>query len=547
MSVWLEVRFFVSKCLLLLAHGIAALFRAQAHAKHPVTEPRMANQTVSTEVYALAPANEVFALEPGFSHHTLKQLPASEEYVWPMNVAKGLLKVGLEISLDTTAQWTSRSQLRRLFTPLPLPQSAKLHLSDETFARLRVQGPNPTWLRASESIEQLHQEGLSRNVDTTTWNAIPLYVVNYHALLQGIPTHDNQYLAPCIAIFTTDAQGSLRPLGIQLARADGTSWWQVPSAAPSWELAKLFFQSADMLVHEAVSHYLWTHVYGEKIVLATLRHLPESHPVRRLLAPHVHGTLRANYNSGRRLIGRGGLFDTCFGAGWHGTAELLRRGEALWRFDQMVLPKQLAGRGVLSNTVGAIADYPYRDDASALWNIVQLYVENYTHCFFPDEHLAPDPALTAWSLELQGHGFPAQPTRSSLNEVLAAALFNVVQHTFVNALQFDMFGCPLLFPATMRVPVPNDTDEVTEQTLIDALPTVSQTLEATRATYGFSIQYNTLGDDLVEFHAGPAQTAAATFVRELAELGERMEAADNRRDLAYAISHPRKISNSINA
>lgn len=543
MSFWIEARFLLSKCILLLAHGLATLLQKYAHAKRPTTLPHANDEYAGVSDYALAPANEVFELEPGFSHQTLKTLPANEEYVWPMTLAKGLVKVGLEVALPTQARWSDRPTLRRLFAFLPQPQSARLQLNDDTFARLRVQGPNPAWLRKYDSIEQLHQEGLSATVDSSAWRDQPLYVVNYHKLLTGLPTREGQHLAPCIAIFTLGSHGELMPVGIQLARPDGSTWWQAPSAAASWELAKLFFQSADMLVHEAVSHYLWTHVYGEKIVLATLRHLPEPHPIRRLLTPHFHGTLRANYNSGRRLIGRGGLFDVCFAAGWRGTAELLQRGEAIWHFDQMLLPKQVGDRDVEQ-----IADYPYRDDGLRLWEAVSRYVSNYTRHFFDtDDLVATDVSLRHWSEELKSHGFGVAATRASLNQVLTAAIFNVIQHTFVNALQFDMFACPLLFPATMRVPVPNSAAEVTEQTLVEALPTVAQTLEAVRATFAFSIQYNVLGDDLAAFHTGPAQAAAETFVRELAELAEKIEARDGERSLAYEISHPRRISNSINA
>lgn len=543
MSWRIELRFMLSKCVLLLAHLLAALLQKFAHAKRPHSPMMAGRDQPDVSALALAPASEVFALEPGFPHHTLKSLPASEEYVWPMNLTKALVKLGLEISLATPERWTEREAVRDLFSPIPPPRAASLRLSDDIFVRLRLQGPNPAWIRRCDNIEQLHGDGLCRSVNTAQWNDGPLYVVNYHKLLADLPSKPGQYVSPCIAIFTLNNHGSLDPVGIQLTRSDRTTWWQEPSATPAWELAKLFFQSADMLVHEAVSHFLWTHIYGEKIALATLRHLPESHPIRRLISPHLHGTLRANYNSGRRLIGRGGLFDTCFAAGWEGTAVLLQRGVELWRYDQMLLPKQIAER-----QVDDISDYPYRDDGLELWQIVERYVSNYTHLFFDTEKsLLSDQALHHWSRELRSHGFEEATTLSSLNRLLTAALFNVVQHTFVNALQFDMFACPLLFPSTMHVPVPREASEVTEQTLLAAMPTVAQTLEATRATFAFSIQYNVLGDDLVAFHQGPGRVAAETFVRELAAFAEHAERRDDARQIPYLASHPRRISNSINA
>ncbi len=49
-----------------------------------------------------------------------------------------------------------------------------------------------------------------------------------------------------------------------------------------WLLAKMWVRSADFHCHQLASHYLRTHMLGELCCVATLRQLPERHPLHQV-------------------------------------------------------------------------------------------------------------------------------------------------------------------------------------------------------------------------------------------------------------------------
>lgn len=483
---------------------------------------RAARAAGRVATHALVPVGTKYALTDTFDHLALAELPAAQRYPARFAVPKRLLAAALSVDLRTGAP-PSRPDTGGW---LGVPRAAALGWDgDAAFAPLRVQGPNPAWIRraAGPSAPPLpHDPGR-------------VYAVDYLELLRDLPTRPGRFLAPCAAVFADE--GGLRALGVWIDTPQGRRW--VPAdASARWARARRYFHSAELHVHEAVSHFLWTHVVGEKVWVATLRRLDEAHPVRRLLAPHFEATLQANENSGRLLIGPGGFFERCFSAGWTGIAELLRRGDRAWRYERTVLPRDLAERGVLE-----LSACPYRDDALPLWEALARYTAGVVAAWYADDGaIAADPELAAWSAELHGwlgdRGFPRVAGRDVLAEVLTAALFNVVQHTFVNALQYEAYGAPGAWPASLSAPF--DADE-------DGLPVGVEATDAVRATFGFSIQYNTLGDGLLGWHGPRTVAHARALVAELARLDEAVAAREGARPWPYGIARPARISNSINA
>jgi hypothetical protein len=74
-----------------------------------------------------------------------------------------------------------------------------------------------------------------------------------------------------------------------------------------------------------------------------------------------------------------------------------------------------------------------------------------------------------------------------------------------------------------------------------------EAVDAVRATYGFSIQYNSLGDGLLEWHDAKTVEAAQQLLNDLQRIQREIAAREASRPWPYRIALPANVSNSINA
>jgi hypothetical protein len=495
MSWTLWWKFLGVSLLLRLAAAWAGLFRA-----------RLRGTSLGRGDYTQTAASQRFGFQGPFDYDTVLELPRAERYPWRIGVPKALVVAALSVPMPEARgrRLRSLSEVDGLYVLLGRPRLRSLpYDSDEVFARLRLQGPNPLWIR---------REG-------------PGYAVDYRALLAGLPPQPGRWLAPCVARF----DAVMAPTEIEL-EVEGRPERFSPGDGLHWTLAKRFFQAADLFVHEAVSHLAWTHLHAEAVILDAARTLSAGHPLRRLLGPSFGFTLQANSNSGRVLLGRGGVFDRVCSAGWEGTAIVMARAEKLWRFSRMIPALDAQERGM-----DELEDYPWRDDATLLWEVVHDRARQAVAA------LPWDPELVAFLAALHARfgdrGWPSAQDQDhhTLATVTAALQFLTVRHTLVNAQQYDMFGYPPAWPTTVAVPPPRRDQALEPDVLTEALPDLGQILDTLRATYAFSIQFNRLG-------AGdPAlQRALQAVDRELAR-------RDRARPWPYQVARPARVSGSINA
>lgn len=506
MPLSLRLRFALVCVLLRLARAWAGAVRGQ-----------LRGRAFGGSTYRVWMASQEFGFDGPFDYPTVAEQPPEEAYPLLLKVSKTLVLLALRVPLpEAGARWPDLAALDRAVAGLGVP--AIVHrlgsptdartapwpeLPDPAFLRLRRDGPHAHWVR--------------RDPDGG-------WIVDYREILAGVPVAAGRHLEPAALHWGEDGPA------IHLRGA-----WVRPG--PGWADAKRLFHLAEIHVHEAVSHLLWTHLYAEQVIIAVVTHLPAGHPIREVLAPHFAYTLQANQNSGGVLLGHGGVFDRLFSSGWPGAAALMARGDKAWRYARMVPRRDALDRGVL-DVDGRILlpDYPGLEDALLVWDVVQAHVDRHVARTPSGATEEPDAAALAWAAALHAvwgdRGWPACTDRETLVELVSACAFLTVRHTLVNAQQYPMYGYPPLWQATM----PTGPAGGPPERPLDQLPTVVQTLDTLRATFAFSIQYNRI-------------TAAAdpAFAAGLAAASATIAARNRARPVPYGIADPPNISASLNA
>uniref|UniRef100_A0A3B5A0L5 Si:dkey-17e16.9 n=1 Tax=Stegastes partitus TaxID=144197 RepID=A0A3B5A0L5_9TELE len=151
----------------------------------------------------------------------------------------------------------------------------------------------------------------------------------------------------------------------------------LPSNSKSdWLLAKVFVRNADALCHQLVVHLQNTHLLSEVFPMATLRNLPQIHPLHKMLIPHLPHTLHINIFGRAQLYGPGRILDNV-----NGLIELMRRGLSQTTDASFCIPEKIAARGLES-----IPNFYYRDDALRLWRIISSFIKAMVAFYYQSDH-----------------------------------------------------------------------------------------------------------------------------------------------------------------
>lgn len=346
---------------------------------------------------------------------------------------------------------------------------------DAEFARQRVAGVNPRLIRRFDAIPDNFPvtdalvEGLLDPGETlaSAMARKGLYWCNY-AILEGLSVKPGRYLAHPMALFYVNAQGQLRPIAIQLFQDPAEGPIFTPKDDPGlWLAVKTYTQSADAQVHEVVEHLLNTHLVMELFAVALRRTLPRGHPVYKLLEPHLTYTIAVNSSARTQLLAPDGPIDRTMAIGAKGAFELMARAwRDQWRLLDHDVPEDLRRRGV--DDPQALPDYPWRDDALRLWDIIGRYVARMVDFFYADDaEVAADRELARFHAELRSARGAALSDLEggergfTTREGLAACLRRVVYtasagHAAVNNGQYDYFGFIPNVPGALYRPPPRD-------------------------------------------------------------------------------------------
>ncbi|KAM9451388.1 polyunsaturated fatty acid lipoxygenase ALOX15B isoform 2-T3 [Clarias gariepinus] len=252
-------------------------------------------------------------------------------------------------------------------------------------------------------------------------------------------------------------------------------------SATDWLLAKIWVRNADFQVHQLLSHFLRTHLLGEVCCIATLRKLPEIHPLHQLLMPHIKNSLQINIQARGSLLAANGVFDKAIGSGLKALPLLLARGTDQLRYTSLCVPDDLKERGL-----DKLPNCYYAQDALRVWNALHRFVGGWVKLYYnDDQEVQRDSELQSWIQEIHIEGFrgfthtgfpQTFQTTAELTKYITMVIFaSSALHSAVNFSQIDfnlwMPNCP---PAMSRPP-PQVKGSVTEEDLLSFLPDVNST------------------------------------------------------------------------
>lgn len=382
--------------------------------------------------------------------------------------------------------------------------------TDAAWARLFVQGPLAGHLR---------REGEDYVLDCTG--------------LRGLTPHPGLVPLGCKGAVRDTAAGMV-PAWVELE--DGRV---VRPGDADWERARLVFACAMqtwtvIVAHLVHVHYLTTGAYAAAAQLA----LPWAHPVRRLLEPHIAGTLLVNWRANHNLLGPTGAVQSAYTYPYEELLVLIGRGVAAFDPTLYDLPDSLRARG-LDELVEA-GRYPSAEDALLTWGAFQRYVRRYVGVYYTsDAQVAGDAAIQAFAAALGR--LTVHPPRLDGVDALCAALTRhlhvaSVVHKQVGGMAWDFMTLPWFMPHRLR-------DAATVEEMLPFREESEANLIAKWSTTPTSWP---LCRDWTAWALDDAGAAAMRALQDdLRAAGAEIAARNARRPVPHPYLHPERLESSV--
>jgi|GEM_PF-3833275 arachidonate 15-lipoxygenase len=430
----------------------------------------------------------------------------------------------------------------KVFQIVPKPDiSNQLFQSDPIkedliFAYLQVGGANPVVIerfKGNDNRLPINQEQYSAisilfgspDSFNQALSEGRLYVSDY-TLLNGLvngnyvdeDTNTQKYTFAPVALFAVPPKNSksrsLFPVAISFPQTTISQKWELftplakHTTREAWLTARSIVLAADATYQALISHLGRSHLVVEPFVVPTYN-LPVNHPVRRLLLPHLEGTLFINHGAHTLLVAPKQTVDSLLGSSIGADQAFAAKAAQsyLFNFNQISFPEILANRGVKDTT--DLPVYPYRDDGLLIWNAIEKWVQNYLEINYKDDsHVLNDADLQGWASTLasfeQGRlqnfgdkngnfGDPSDQriqTRSYLVKVLSTVIFIAsAHHAAVNYPQGELMSYTPAYPFARYLPSPTTNKDT--RSFVDGLPPLSQAINQINLLYLLGSVYHT--------------------------------------------------------
>jgi patatin-like phospholipase/acyl hydrolase len=309
--------------------------------------------------------------------------------------AKSGFKLYNKMPLQPDVPWRPDFEWNREFPPT---RDGWQHpTADETFARLRLQGPNPWLLRQTADGDR------------------PTFEVDYSPYFEGV-------LPPIVARFAVD--------GEEFVATDITVGPHTHRPGdPTWAQAKRVANAADARYVAMGRHFLETHlIVGQAFALAAFS-LPTWHDLRPFMQFFTYATLDVNSIAYSALVTEGSYFVESGFISTEAARHLFEGALARFDMEQWTDPIADIERRGLAN----IPDHPYVADAQTVWpafvNVVERHLDDLG---LDDAAIRADKDLQGWYLTLlkilPNEDWEGALQRPRLVALCAALLWNNVIH-----------------------------------------------------------------------------------------------------------------------
>ena len=465
-----------------------------------------------------------------------------------------------------------------LFTLLDPPwfaRSIQGALDDDTFAWLRVAGPNPLVIEgiahvdAGFPVTEEHYRVAMRDTEDSLARAGAegrLYLADY-ALLSGMENGVAPYpkfsAAPKALFALPRGEGArrLKPVAIQCGQDAEAFAIFTPADGEGWLKAKFIVQSADGNHHEIVSHLGRTHLLLGPFVMCTHRQLDGAHPISRLLLPHFEGTLSINDAARTGMLGKGGPVDRSLAATIESSLAVAGAVFAAPYFNHGMLPGWLSERHLRSPEL----EYPYRDDGLLVWGAIERWVSSYVRLHYAtDAAVAADGALGRWAAEVAApdggrvaafgeDGAGQIRSIDYLVQALTMIIFTAsAQHAVVNFGQGEQMTLASSTPVAAFGPPPRTRAEGAQGSWLDLVaPFDSALFQLEFLNQLGSVYHTQLGQYApgwfgVGSGSAPVRDALERFQQELKAIGAEIVARNAVRPGPFMPLIPARIPQSTN-
>ncbi|MDF5730975.1 MAG: lipoxygenase family protein [Rhizonema sp. PD38] len=488
-------------------------------------------------------------------------------------------------SLKSASDSSSLENYNKQFQAIAKPDISYHFQEDKYFAYMQVAGPNPVMLQQLTQLDlrlPITEDKYSDvanfyGVSDTLNNALAegrIYLADYtllDTLVNGTFPQKQKYISAPLALFAVPPSSyrvrSLFPVAISYQQTSISNNWILftplvtDTDADTWMTAKNIVQMADSNYHELVSHLGRTHLVVEPFVVAT-NQLPDHHNLRRLLKPHLEGTVLINYGAHTMLITPEGRVDELLASSIGSSQTLGINGAQsyLFNFNDIAFPDTLKSRGV--DDVSKLPTYPYRDDGLLIWGAIESWVKEYFSLYYSNDlSVLNDKDLQTWAStlispeggRLQNFGDDRQGQIKTLDYLVKAVstiIFTAsAQHAAVNFPQKKLMMYTPAFPLARYIPVPIDPQQ--PKNFIHGLAPLEQALSQIDLLYLLgSIYYTNLGKysaSAFQPHVIPTLQRFQTNLKDIQQqINQRNSNSKGDRIIPYEFLLPTNIPQSIN-